>query len=103
MFKYEINYLFRYLVIYLFIYLFIVFVVGSQLFILFSVNEELHTVSLETEDRYDLQIPIYYNDDDGDGGDSSKSNIISTDWDNNTVYYADSSLGTINSLSLSVR
>lgn len=73
----------------------------SQLFILFSVNEELHTVSLETEDRYDLQIPIYYNDDDGDGGDSSKSNIISTDWDNNTVYYADSSLGTINSLSLS--
>ena len=74
---------------------------GSQLFILFSMNGELHTVSLETEYRYDLLIPIYHDDDDDD--DSAKSNIIATDWDNNTVYYADSSLGTINSLSLSVR
>ena len=64
-------------------------------------NGELHTVSLETEYRYDLLIPIYHDDDDDD--DSAKSNIIATDWDNNTVYYADSSLGTINSLSLSVR
>ena len=78
--------------------------IGSQLFILFSMNGELHTVSLETEYRYDLLIPIYHDDDDDDDDDdSAKSNIIATDWDNNTVYYADSSLGTINSLPLSVR
>ena len=84
----------------IFIIIVFFFISESQSFILFSMSGELHTVSLETDDRYDLQIPIYYNNDDNDS--SSRSSIVATDWDNDTFYYADSALRTINSLPLSV-
>lgn len=57
--------------------------------------EQLRMVSLETDERYDVEIPL---------ANMTLSNIIAVDWDsiNDTMFWTDSSLRTINSASISV-
>lgn len=57
--------------------------------------EQLRMVSLETDERYDVEIPL---------ANMTLSNIIAVDWDsiNDTMFWTDSTLRTINSASISV-
>lgn len=66
-----------------------------DLFLIFSMTDRIHVLSLENSNRYDVNLPL---------GDTELSNIVVIDWDSerDLIFWGDAAKKTINSASINV-